>query len=72
MRYPDKLIKAFHGASGFASAASSHPYAPEKSDGTPRKLDASAVYMWKSRDTVPFMWRPVVADMMAKSERGAA
>lgn len=72
MRYPERLIKSFGSAAKFAEAASAHPYAPEKMDGSPRNLDPAAVYMWKSRNAVPFAWRPVIADMMAKAERGAA
>ena len=72
MRYPEQLIKGYGSAAAFADAATAHPYAPKKQDGSQRTLDAAAVYMWKSRQTVPYMWRPVVSDMLAKAERGAA
>ena len=72
MMYPAQLIKSFGSAARFAEAATAHPYAPEKMDGSPRTLDAAAVYMWKTRNAVPFAWRPVVSDMLAKAERGAA
>ena len=72
MRYPEQLIKGYGSAAAFADAATEHPYAPKKLDGSQRTLDAAAVYMWKSRQTVPYMWRPVVSDMLARAERGAA
>ena len=72
MRYPEQLIKGYGSAAAFADAATAHPYAPKKHDGSRRVLDAAAVYMWKSRQSVPYMWRPVVSDMLARAERGAA
>ena len=70
MQYPASLIQHFGSAAAFAKAATAHPLAPQRMDGTRRKLDAAAVYMWKQRDAVPHMWRPAVEDM--SSERGAA
>lgn len=52
----------------FAAAASSHKLAPRRLDGTKRKLDRAAVYMWKRRERVPFMWQPVVEALSQESE----
>jgi len=54
MKFPQDLIEHFGGAQDFAEAASRHPKAP------PRRLRRSAVYAWKVRGTVPYMWRPVI------------
>ena len=70
MQYPASLIEQFGSAAAFAEAAKTHPLAPRRMDGARRNLDAAAVYMWKQRDTVPHMWRPVVDDLSAA--RGAA
>jgi len=72
MRYPQELIGHFGSVTEFAEAATNHPQAPQKMNGEKRVLDASAVYMWKQRDHVPFMWRPVVDAMQVQVERGAA
>jgi len=70
MEYPASLIEQFGSAAAFAEAASAHPLAPTRMDGTRRKIDASAVYMWKQRQTVPHMWRPVIEAI--HDQRGAA
>ena len=64
MEYPSFLVAQFESATAFAEAASSHPLAP-------RKLERSAVYMWKARG-VPWMWRPVVSAMLAETQAGDA
>lgn len=56
MRYPQALISLFGDATAFARAASAHPLAP-------RVLTRAAVYAWKTRDRVPYAWRPVVQAM---------
>ena len=60
MQYPQDLINRIGSAAAFAEAASQHPDAP-------RKLTRDAVYMWQHRDSVPFMWRDVVRDLMSKA-----
>jgi hypothetical protein len=66
MRYPAQLIKGQYGtAEAFAEAASLHELAPKRLDGTKRTLDRAAVYMWKQRDHVPYMWQPVVEALAA-------
>lgn len=65
MRYPAQLIERFGTAAAFAAVASRHREAPLKASGERRVLEAAAVYMWKRRDVVPHMWRPVVADLLA-------
>lgn len=66
MRYPASLIEDFGTAAIFAEAASAHPLAPKNMDGSRRVLDRDAVYMWKQRNTVPYMWRPVVSALQSK------
>lgn len=68
MRYPQALIEQFGSAAAFAKAATEHPLAPRKMNGEPRVLDPAAVYMWKQRKSVPYMWRDVVADLCRKGE----
>lgn len=64
MRYPEDLISRFHSAASFAEAASSHPLAPKQANnGKRRSIDAGAVYQWKQRNAVPWMWRDVVTAM---------
>jgi hypothetical protein len=66
MQYPSTLIEAFRTAANFAEVASVHENAPEG-----RKLTQEAVYMWKARNQVPHMWRPVVrALMIQKNDAG--
>jgi len=61
MQYPQDLIEQMGGARAFAEAASRHPEAP-------RALTRDAVYMWQHRDSVPFMWRPVVRALSANAK----
>ena len=72
MKYPQEMIEQFGSVAAFAEAATIHPQAPQKMNGERRVLDASAVYMWKQRGHVPFMWRPVVDALQRQVERGAA
>ena len=61
MQYPSTLIEAFGTAAAFAEVASVHEQAPEG-----RKLTQEAVYMWKVRNVVPHMWRPVVRALVGE------
>ena len=73
MEYPSDLIVQFGTTAAFAEAASAHPLAPvTRSTGETRTLDAAAVYMWKSRDFVPFMWQPVVSALHGQGRGTAA
>ena len=66
MMYPSELIGRLGGPALFAEVASAHPLVPHYAEnGQPRRLDAAAVYMWKARDRVPHMWRPVVSALLA-------
>jgi hypothetical protein len=65
MQYPAPLIDAYGNAIRFAEAASKHADAPKDTRGNRRRLGAAAVYMWKRRDTVPHMWRPVVSELLS-------
>lgn len=56
------LIEATGGAEAFAAEVLEHPLAPE---GKP--LTRDAVYMWKTRKRVPFMWRPAVRAIAAEN-----
>ncbi|MDD9727204.1 hypothetical protein PVV74_17220 [Roseovarius sp. SK2] len=58
--FPEGLIGRFGTVEAFAEAASAHELAPKKLNGSKRTLDRAAVYMWKHRGHVPFMWQPVV------------
>ncbi len=60
MRYPSTLISRFGSIDAFVEAAALHVEAPRA------KLTPAAVSMWKSRDNVPFMWRPVIRDMAGR------
>jgi len=73
MRYPAELIKGQYGTvEAFAEAASRHELAPRKLNGSKRTLDRAAVYMWKHRRRVPFMWQPVVEALSQQSERATS
>jgi hypothetical protein len=68
MQYPSTLIEKLGGPAAFAEVAQVHELAPE---GKP--LTRDAVYMWKTRKRVPFMWRPAVRAIAAvNSPEGAA
>ena len=56
------VIEATGGAEAFAAEVLEHPLAPE---GKP--LTRDAVYMWKTRKRVPFMWRPAVRAIPAEN-----
>lgn len=69
MRYPAELIKGRFGTvEAFADAATTHDLAPKRADGTTRELDRAAVYMWKQRDRVPYMWQPVVGALSQENQ----
>lgn len=59
MEYPANLIEHCGGAEEFARQAGAHPMAP-------KALRRDAVYMWKVRGRVPFMWRAVVASLQSQ------
>ena len=61
MQYPSTLIQSFGTAAAFAEVASVHQHAPEG-----RALTRDSVYMWKVRNAVPHMWRPVIRAMVAE------
>jgi hypothetical protein len=68
MRYPDPIIKRYGTAARFAEAAAQHPLAPTTPDGERKTLTEAAIYQWKQRDVVPFMWRPVVIALASRHE----
>lgn len=62
MQYPSTLIEKLGGPAAFAEVAQVHELAPE---GKP--LTRDAVYMWKTRKRVPYMWRPAVRAIAAQN-----
>jgi len=62
MQYPSTLIEKLGGPAAFAEVAQVHELAPE---GKP--LSRDAVYMWKTRKRVPYMWRPAVRAIAAQN-----
>jgi hypothetical protein len=64
MTYPETLILRFPTAEAFAKAAEAHELAPG------RKLTRAAVYQWRVRDFVPYMWRPTVTAMIQSFKEG--
>jgi hypothetical protein len=65
MQYPSQLIARYGTAERFAEVASSHPFAPLDGKGERRTIGRDAVYQWKQRNRVPYMWQSVVASMAA-------
>lgn len=65
MQYPHPLVNTFGTAAAFAEVASVHELAPEG-----RRLTQEAVYMWKVRNLVPHMWRPVVRALVNEKNSG--
>jgi hypothetical protein len=61
MRYPAAEIDRMGGVPALVERANAHPQAP-------RVLEPAAVYMWKKRDTVPWMWRPVMSDLLSAQQ----
>lgn len=68
MRYPEQIIKRYGTAARFAEAATDHPLAPTTPEGVSKVLTEAAVYQWKQRGVVPFMWRPVVVALASRHE----
>jgi len=64
MVYPQPLIDRYGSAAEFAAAASAHPDAP-------KPLTRQAVYQWKQRNSVPFMWRHIVRQIACNAPSGA-
>lgn len=58
-------VSIFPSIDALTDALNRHPLAP-------KQIGRGAVSVWKQRDTIPFAWRPVVSDMLARAERGAA
>lgn len=55
MQYPSDLFNKFDDAQAAADALARHPYAPKN-----KSIKRDTIYMWKSRDWVPYMWQPAV------------
>ena len=58
-------VSIFPSIDALTDALNRHPSAP-------KAIGRGAVSLWKQRDTIPHAWRPVVSDMLARAERGAA
>ena len=73
MQYPATLVEQFGGVTSFAAALSAHPLAPRRlRDNQRRRVEPATVYVWKSRDFIPYMWQPVVAALASAPRKGAA
>jgi hypothetical protein len=73
MQYPATLVDQIGGVNAFAAALSAHPLAPKRrSNNQLRRVEPATVYVWKSRDFIPFMWQPVVLAIAGARRREAA
>lgn len=64
MEYPTETIERFGGVTQFVAAVNQRADAPDR-------LEPGAVYMWKSRNSVPWKWRAFVGALAASATEAA-